>query len=148
VGTYLYTAPEVASGTYSEKCDVYSMGVVLVEIFSNFATAMERAVTLDKLRLGEFPRDFLKQHSIEAILARQMLVLDPSLRSSCGNILNLLIEWNTPKEITPSAHQSTADDNLHTRILELETAILERDITIQRLQAILKNNGISFSLTT
>jgi eukaryotic translation initiation factor 2-alpha kinase 4 len=144
VGTYLYAAPEVASGTYSEKCDVYSMGVVLVEIFSNFATAMERAVTLDKLRLGEFPGDFLKQHSKEAMLARQMLVLDPSLRSSCGNILNLLIEWNTPKEIAPSAHQPTADDNLHTRILELETAILERDITIQRLRAILKNNGISF----
>ena len=41
VGTFLYTAPEVATGRYNAKCDTYSLGIVLVEIFSNFTTNME-----------------------------------------------------------------------------------------------------------
>ena len=34
VGTFLYSSPEVATGRYSEKCDVYSLGIVLWEMLT------------------------------------------------------------------------------------------------------------------
>ena len=35
-GTYAYLAPELFSGstTYTEKCDIFSCGIILWEIFS------------------------------------------------------------------------------------------------------------------
>lgn len=39
----------MATGRYGEKCDVFSLGIVLVELFSNFTTGMERAAVLGEL---------------------------------------------------------------------------------------------------
>ena len=44
-GTYIYSSPEqVNGGLVGVKTDVYSLGVVLAELFSRFETAMERAM--------------------------------------------------------------------------------------------------------
>jgi len=37
------------------QSDIFSLGVVLVEILVPFATAMERSRTFDKLRRGQVP---------------------------------------------------------------------------------------------
>lgn len=44
VGTATYAAPEqlVKGQGYSEKCDMYSMGIVLFELFWPMGTGMER----------------------------------------------------------------------------------------------------------
>jgi translation initiation factor 2-alpha kinase 3 len=56
VGTEFYR-PETSSGV-SEKLDVYALGVIAVEMLSQFGTRMERVDALTKLRKGEFPDGF------------------------------------------------------------------------------------------
>jgi eukaryotic translation initiation factor 2-alpha kinase 4 len=100
IGTYLYSAPEVATGIYTEKCDIYSLGVVLVELFCDFATSMERAVALDRLRpcpveqtVITLPEELSARYPAVASLARLMLDADPTVRPTCGAILT---EWVEP----------------------------------------------------
>jgi serine/threonine protein kinase len=51
VGTTLYASPEQMHGVdISEQTDMYSVGVILGEMFFMFATGMERAICLKKLR--------------------------------------------------------------------------------------------------
>jgi serine/threonine protein kinase len=48
VGSPLYCSPEQLGGrAYSEKSDVFSLGVILVEMHHVFTTKMERAKTLE-----------------------------------------------------------------------------------------------------
>lgn len=35
VGTSGYRAPEVITGRYNEKCDIYSLGVIMMQFFTN-----------------------------------------------------------------------------------------------------------------
>jgi eukaryotic translation initiation factor 2-alpha kinase 4 len=144
VGTYLYVAPEVALGNYTEKCDVYSMGVVLVEILSNFQTAMERAVALEKLRSGELPKDFVKHHPTEAHLASKMLRNEPVDRASSREILEAFLETFAASNHASSNCSPSSCENCLARIAELEQDNLEKDITISRLTKLLNDNGISF----
>ena len=47
-GTHTYMAPEQMGGKfYSEKCDVYSVGVVLLQMVANFKSVMQRVDALD-----------------------------------------------------------------------------------------------------
>ncbi|QIW98526.1 hypothetical protein AMS68_004044 [Peltaster fructicola] len=53
VGTALYVAPEISSGTgssYNEKVDMYSLGIIFFEMCEPFATAMERINALQQIR--------------------------------------------------------------------------------------------------
>ena len=53
VGTASYIAPEVRSagnGKYNEKADMYSLGVIFLEMNVSFSTGMERAETLALLQ--------------------------------------------------------------------------------------------------
>lgn len=53
VGTASYVAPEVRSagnGKYNEKADMFSLGVILLEMNVPFSTGMERAGTLAQLQ--------------------------------------------------------------------------------------------------
>lgn len=53
VGTPLYVAPELRStsgSAYTEKVDMYSLGIMCFEMFNPFGTAMERLEELQKIR--------------------------------------------------------------------------------------------------
>ena len=92
VGTMIYAAPEQLTGvSYDEKVDVYSLGMIFVEMFCQFTTGMERAVTLQALRNGEIPLSLLDNvpaASADNIVAfvKSMLNSDPSLRPSAVDI--------------------------------------------------------------
>ncbi|KAI0243610.1 eukaryotic translation initiation factor 2-alpha kinase [Massospora cicadina] len=61
IGTSLYISPEVLTkARYSQKVDMYSLGIIFFEMLYPFATGMERVVTLRDLRLPEirFPSNF------------------------------------------------------------------------------------------
>ncbi|NXM68263.1 E2AK1 kinase, partial [Serilophus lunatus] len=67
VGTCLYASPEQLQGShYDFKSDMYSMGVILLELFQPFGTEMERTEILTHLRNGQIPHTFHKQWPTQA----------------------------------------------------------------------------------
>ena len=145
VGTFLYSSPEVATGRYSEKCDVYSLGVVCVECFSDFGTAMERAHVLGSLRKdGTVPESWALAHPIAASLARRMVARDPAARPSCGQVLGeLLVEqlWTQQPERGYPLELVVAD--LHAQAASLQAQLRERDAEVAELRRLLAVSGVN-----
>lgn len=93
VGTYLYVAPEVENSTvYDKKADIYSLGMILFEMYHKMGSGMERINIMEKLRKQEFcdlnniPAEFSKIR----ILVKNLLQHDPSLRETLKRIIKLL----------------------------------------------------------
>ncbi|XP_053676798.1 eukaryotic translation initiation factor 2-alpha kinase 1-like [Anopheles nili] len=56
-GTPLYAAPEQLAGQCDPKSDIYSLGIILLELLVPFSTDMERAETIKQVRRSQFPSD-------------------------------------------------------------------------------------------
>ncbi|KAJ2559337.1 hypothetical protein EV175_000391 [Coemansia sp. RSA 1933] len=92
VGTITYAAPEQLSDRatdYSEKADIYSLGIIFFELYYPFSTAMERIAVIRDLRRGVFPPQFLQMWPKEAALILQLMDADPTKRPSAKDILSL-----------------------------------------------------------
>lgn len=97
VGTYLYVAPEVRNSTvYDKNADIYSLGMILFEMYHKMGSGMERIKIMEKLRKQEFcdlnniPAEF----SQIRILVKSLLCHDPSLRE----MLKMIIKSLSPLE--------------------------------------------------
>ena len=139
VGTFLYTAPEVATGRYNEKCDAYSLGIVLVEMFSNFTTGMERAQVLGS-GLSRLPEEWIQTHAVQAQLARQMASASPEDRPTCSQVLSDLIRRGLYEKRNVEALVATLTEQVARLEGDLESTRLES----RRLQQLLEENGIAF----
>lgn len=86
-GTVYYIAPEVLMGSYDEKCDVWSLGVILYILLSGrppFGGNSDREILIN-VRQGQvkFPAERWKNTSEQAIdLITKMLNKDPEKRIS------------------------------------------------------------------
>lgn len=59
-------SPEQAKGIkYSNKVDIYSLGIIYFELLTRFVTEMERICVLTALRQNRYPERFLETHSHE-----------------------------------------------------------------------------------
>merc|ERR1711871_285173 len=88
VGTPLYTPPELVKGTgYNEKVDIYSLGVILCELFNPFCTGMERVHVLQELHSGTIPKDLKASYPDVASLVDSMMVHDHLQRPSARDLL-------------------------------------------------------------
>ena len=89
VGTSTYAAPEQLKGSvYNTKCDTYSLGVILFELFHQYSTEMERYKSLEGLRKGIIPD---KMYSFWPVQTRWIMLMmsgDPESRPSVKEILN------------------------------------------------------------
>ncbi|KAJ3131848.1 hypothetical protein HK100_005941 [Physocladia obscura] len=91
-GTFFYMAPELLSRqVYTAKSDIYSLGVILFELFYPFATEMERIVSLTNLKknplsLYQYCTSPAIPPDISKMLSR-LLSNDPSNRPSALEIL-------------------------------------------------------------
>jgi calcium-dependent protein kinase len=92
-GTVLYIAPEVISGSYDEKCDIWSCGVLMYMMLCGVPpfNGKSRKEVMDKVRRGQFSfsSKIWSVISSEAKnLISQMLTLDPATRPSCREVLS------------------------------------------------------------
>ena len=99
IGTAWYVAPEVRSsggGRYDEKADIFSLGVIFLEMNAAFATGMERAESLELLAVKDkrLPLALLSpDKATQASLISAMLQYEPTERPSCSEILkNILVQ--------------------------------------------------------
>lgn len=92
-GTVLYIAPEVIAGSYNEKCDIWSLGVLLYMMLCGQPPfyASTRKEIMEKIVKGryQFKGKIWNVISPEAKdLISQMLTLNPSERPSCREVLS------------------------------------------------------------
>ncbi|GBG33262.1 eIF-2-alpha kinase GCN2 [Hondaea fermentalgiana] len=87
VGTALYRAQEVLSGRYSEKCDMWSLGIILFEmLLPPFPTSLERIRTLMELREhGRVESVSLPRKTLHLI--QDLLAHDPDKRPSAQTVI-------------------------------------------------------------
>ncbi|OQR97255.1 eukaryotic translation initiation factor 2-alpha kinase [Achlya hypogyna] len=97
LGTFLYASPEqVGRGQgpkatfYSEKSDIFALGVMLLELCSSFATIMERVQVLTAVRHGVLPAAAQMAFPVEMGLVAKMTALDPRDRPSADDIFHAL----------------------------------------------------------
>ncbi|KAH7386818.1 kinase-like protein [Phaeosphaeria sp. MPI-PUGE-AT-0046c] len=93
VGTALYVAPELSSnvtGSYNDKVDMYSMGIIFFEMCFPLSTAMERDKTIRLLRerKHELPAEFqTPEKSLQGSIIESLISHRPSERPSCAELL-------------------------------------------------------------
>lgn len=92
-GTVLYIAPEVINGSYDEKCDIWSCGVLMYMMLSGMPPfyGANRKEVMTKIKKGKFSfkSKIWSLISKEAKdLIEKMLTYDPEKRPSCREVLN------------------------------------------------------------
>ena len=140
VGTLLYSAPEVHEGKY-QKADIFSLGIVLVELFSNFTTGMERVEVLKKIRENCLPEKWT-QHTDEAILARMMVNQNPANRPTAREILQQLVQRGRSAD-TDNAVLLNVIKEQKAHIDRLEHIIKKKDDEMAKLRILLAVNNIN-----
>lgn len=94
VGTLLYIPPE--GGGHGTSGDMYSVGIILLEMFYHFSTKMERATVLSNLKNGErdigekLPESFHKNFNYQIVgpILSKLLEKNPKKRISAVQLLN------------------------------------------------------------
>ncbi|KAI8369907.1 kinase-like domain-containing protein [Choanephora cucurbitarum] len=96
VGTTFYVSPEVmpdpttgaTSGMrYNQKVDMFSLGVIFFEMCYQFSTGMQRVVTLNELRAGQFPEDFPSHYVNQKKIIKLLLSPQPKDRPNSFELL-------------------------------------------------------------
>lgn len=124
VGTYFYTAPEIEQGWphIDEKVDMYSLGVVLFELWHPFATAMERIVTLSDLKnKAVLPLPWVTDHPEQAALVQRLMCPSPSDRPQALQVLR--------NELPPRMEDESLNDVLRTIQSSEDTYVFDQVIS-------------------
>lgn len=72
---------------YDDKVDIYSLGIILFELYQSFSTGMERACAIQQLRKGVFPDGFVEKYPKESALILWMMDDNPAHRPSAVQLL-------------------------------------------------------------
>ena len=93
IGTVTYASPEqLRKDNYDEKTDIYSLGIIFLELYFTFKTRMERAEILQNLRKNHIlPTSFVSQYPKEASVILLLTNPNPHLRPSAKDLLQFEI---------------------------------------------------------
>lgn len=101
VGTQLYMSPEqLAQRPYNHRVDIFSLGLIFLELLVPFSTQMERLRVLSEGKQGRYPA-LLDTHQEIRQLLGLMLNHNPELRPEAHEILQL--PWIQEFEERPPA---------------------------------------------
>ncbi|XP_065268131.1 eukaryotic translation initiation factor 2-alpha kinase 1 [Emys orbicularis] len=100
VGTCLYASPEQLQGShYDFKSDMYSVGVILLELFQPFGTEMERTKMLTSLRNGHVPSSFSSKWPVQTKYVKLLTSEVSSQRPTAAQLLESELFHNTENVI-------------------------------------------------
>jgi PAS domain S-box-containing protein len=140
IGTMLYASPEQLDKTrgraaqqYTEKTDIFSLGIVAVELFTSSLYHMDTARHVEKLRSarkGELPRDARVIYSIPGLedLILAMLQFDPVERPTAAEVLESSV-------LAASRAQRRKSDEPHSTVLPHRKSSGSRKLRSRRSSA-------------
>uniref|UniRef100_A0A0A8Y726 Protein kinase domain-containing protein n=1 Tax=Arundo donax TaxID=35708 RepID=A0A0A8Y726_ARUDO len=85
-GSDLYAAPELDHGQVTDRVDIYSLGVIFLEIFYPFKSDHERYCLLKDLKSSKYPTDFVG----DTLLLKKLTAICPSDRPLANDILEYI----------------------------------------------------------
>ncbi|XP_053979974.1 eukaryotic translation initiation factor 2-alpha kinase 1-like [Hylaeus volcanicus] len=126
LGTHTYAAPEQLQGKCDPKSDVYSLGIVLLEMLVHTKTHMERVEIIANSKRGHLPMILTATYPKWAHIISQLVQTDPEKRPSTSELLQ---NFNQDKDVMIAQLKSDIVDK-DNRIEELERriAMLETQI--------------------
>uniref|UniRef100_A0A0K8TMR2 non-specific serine/threonine protein kinase n=1 Tax=Tabanus bromius TaxID=304241 RepID=A0A0K8TMR2_TABBR len=131
LGTPMYAAPEQLNGQCTSKSDIYSLGIVLLELLLKFNTQMERVRTIQDAREGILPKELNLQSKelIRSLLNHEMK------RPDAMKIIKL-INAVTSKKKTRGFRSRPVDT--HGDSVDWQTfldKLKDKDVLIEKLRA-------------
>lgn len=90
LGTHLYAAPEQLDGQCNPKSDMYSLGIILLEMVEPFSTDMERVKTITDLRKGQIPAHLTANYPKIAHIIGKLVQRRPTKRLNTNQLLEEL----------------------------------------------------------
>ncbi|XP_055624696.1 eukaryotic translation initiation factor 2-alpha kinase 1-like [Toxorhynchites rutilus septentrionalis] len=128
-GTPLYAAPEQLEGKCDPKSDIYSMGIILLELLLAFDTDMERAEMIKQVRKGQFPKDLDVEYSM---LLKDLLNVRPVKRPTTFALTEAVncMKLNRDKVISGLRQSITRQEE---EIQSLRKKIAETDQPLEEL---------------
>lgn len=134
VGTVTYASPEQLNATmYNEKVDIYSLGIIFLELFCPFNSEMERAKVITELRTKSIlPSWFVQEMPKEAAFILWSTASDPDLRPSAQEILELDL-LDTSEELLTQLNQRLFEKD--SEIVHLKSIIYEQNKEIEKLKS-------------
>lgn len=139
VGTSTYAAPEQLQGSgYNTKCDIYSLGVILFELFQSYGTEMERYRSLADLRKGIIPDVVYANWPIQTSYIEMMTNANPENRPSAKSMLGGELFLSKDQVIDDIRKEN---EILKRQIVEKDKIIAEKDATIAKLLAELNDTS-------
>mmetsp|Transcript_39804 Transcript_39804/g.60113 ORF Transcript_39804/g.60113 Transcript_39804/m.60113 type:complete len:592 (+) Transcript_39804:1017-2792(+) len=111
VGTVSYAAPEqISSEKYGPEADIYSLGLILLELFSTFDSAHERASVFRDCRTnGTLPPRIVRLYPEVASLIRECTRSDPMERPTARGIEEKLDELEQRRRRSSSSSSSSSN---------------------------------------
>ncbi|KAL9640799.1 MAG: hypothetical protein Q9204_000573, partial [Flavoplaca sp. TL-2023a] len=130
IGTTFYVAPEMTSGNYDEKADMFSLGVIFFEMSYRLETGMERVHTLGALCKADstFPAAFNKdpEKAKQGQVILSLVNHNPNLRPSSLELLRSgLVPVQTEDETMRAALRALSGPASDFRTQLISTIIAE-----------------------
>lgn len=100
LGTHLYAAPEQLDGQCNPKSDMYSLGIILLEMIEPFSTDMERVITITDLRKGQIPAHLTASYPKIAHIIGKLVERRPNKRLDTSQLLEELKNLSENKDAT------------------------------------------------
>lgn len=98
VGTNMYSSPEqLNNNLYNQKTDMYSLGLILLELFIEYNTELEKIKIFEQAKKNPciLPNDIQDKYPQIYDIITNLLSYDPDLRFDCHYLLSLYIFSNT-----------------------------------------------------
>jgi serine/threonine protein kinase len=139
VGTASYAAPEqVASRAYGKEADIFSVGLILLELLCSFSTESERLQTFYNCRHRRKLPDELKEFPLAARTILGCTEPSANKRPSAEDLLRINILQDSGKESPGTPNVKVLQEQLSEKERQIQNykeELAEKDSTIESLRA-------------